>query len=117
MVKLSKKDLKIDIHRNKRPTSDTFFATKVKSLTMKSFTCTIYSKDRKCRTETLNERRFHSEFQFRVKSQCKFHSGSSAKSGIKVELTQSGMSCNSFWIRVNKYNSINRNDMSLIWIV
>ena len=44
--------LKIAVY-GKRLTSDTLFAVKTKPLTVKCFTYTIYSNDRKRRTETL----------------------------------------------------------------
>ena len=46
------RDLKIDVY-GKRLTSHTLFAIKTKLLTVKCFTYTIYSKERKRRTETL----------------------------------------------------------------
>ena len=46
------RDLKIDVY-GKRLTSDTLFAIKTKSLTVKCFTYRIYSKYRKLHTETL----------------------------------------------------------------
>ena len=46
------RDLKIDVY-GKRLTSDTLFAIKTKSLTVKCFTYGIYSKYRELRIETL----------------------------------------------------------------
>ena len=48
---MASRDLKIDVYR-KRLKSGTSFAIKTTSLTMKSFACTTFSKDPKCRTET-----------------------------------------------------------------
>ena len=45
------RDLKIVVY-GKRLTSDTLYAKKTKSLTVKCFTCRIYSKYRKLRIET-----------------------------------------------------------------
>ena len=57
------RDLKIDVYA-KRLTSNTLFAIKTKSLTMKCFTYRIYSKYRKRRTETLGNLRPVSNVEF-----------------------------------------------------